>query len=74
MVAATAAVALAPGADNPALRAYPDPVPEDVSFDTVVKSQPFPFMKYPVTVIGTKVHPEEFHVTPSGEVQAVDTP
>ena len=56
------------GATRPALRAYPNPVPEDTSFDTVVKSQPFPFMKYPVTIIGAKVHPEEFHLTPSGQL------
>jgi hypothetical protein len=56
------------GEDNPALRAYPDPLPEDVSFDGVVKSQPFPFMKYPVPIIGLKTHPEEVHVTPSGQL------
>ena len=56
------------GADQAALRAYPDPLPEDTSYDTVVKSQPFPLMKYPVTIIGAKVHPEEVHVTPSGEL------
>ena len=56
------------GSDAAALRAYPDPVPEDASFDTVVKSQSFPFMKYPVNVLGTKVHPEEFHLTSSGEI------
>ena len=60
--------ASAQGADNPALRAYPDPLPEDVSFDVVVKSQPFPFMKYPVPIIGLKTHPEEVHVTPSGQL------
>jgi hypothetical protein len=58
----------AQAADNPALRAYPDPLPEDVSFDVVVKSQPFPFMKYPVPIVGLKTHPEEVHVTPSGQL------
>jgi len=56
------------GGDAAALRAYPNPLPEDANFDTVVKSQPFPFMKYPVNIIGAKVHPEEFHVTPSGQL------
>ena len=58
----------ASAADQSALRAYPDPLPTDTSFDTVVKSQAFPLMKYPVTIIGAKVHPEEVHVTPSGEL------
>ncbi len=56
------------GAEESALRAYPDPVPEDASFATVVGSQPFPRMKYPVPIIGAKAHPEEVHVTPSGEL------
>jgi hypothetical protein len=55
-------------AEPTALRAYPDPLPEDTSFDTVVKSQPFPFQKFPVTIVGAKVHPEEVHVTPSGQL------
>ena len=67
-VLTAACTAVVQAADNPALRPYPDPLPEDVSFDTVVKSQPFPFMKYPVPIIGAKVHPEEVHVTPSGEL------
>ncbi len=56
------------GGDAAALRAYPDPVPEDVTFDAVVKSQSLPFMKYPVNALGAKVHPEEFHLTSSGEI------
>jgi hypothetical protein len=60
--------ALACGADQPKLRGYPDPLPEDASYETVVKSQPFPLMKYPVTIIGAAFHPEEVHVTPSGEL------
>ncbi|MBP7937308.1 MAG: hypothetical protein KA354_21905 [Phycisphaerae bacterium] len=55
-----------PAADENALRGYPEPVPEDASFETVVNSQPFPRMKIPVPIIGAKVHPEEVHVTPSG--------
>jgi hypothetical protein len=58
----------AQAADKPALRGYPDPVPEDVSYEAVVGSQPFPLMKYPVPIIGAKVHPEEVHVTPSGQL------
>ena len=54
------------GGGGNALRAYPDAIPEDTNFDSVVKSQPFPVMKYVVNVIGAKVHPEEFHVTSSG--------
>jgi hypothetical protein len=56
------------GAETSALRAYPDPVPEDASFASVVGSQAIPRMKYPVPIIGAKVHPEEIHVTPSGEL------
>ena len=56
------------GSDPAALRAYPSPLPQDASYDTVVNSQNFPTMKYPVTIIGAKVHPEEVHVTPSGEL------
>ncbi len=36
---------LAQAAENSELRAYPEPLPEDFSFDTVVQSQSFPFMK-----------------------------
>jgi predicted RNA binding protein with dsRBD fold (UPF0201 family) len=61
------------GEDGSALRAYPDVMPADVSFDAVVKSQPFPFMKYVVNIIGAKVHPEEFHVTSAGEIIAPHT-
>lgn len=64
----TMCAAFARAADVPLLRAYPDPVPDDVTFDTVVKSQSLPFMKYPVNALGTKVHPEEFHLTSSGEL------
>ncbi len=49
-----------------ALRAYPVAMPRDISFEAVVKSQPFPAMKYPVPIIGWKEHPEEVHVTPNG--------
>jgi len=48
-----------------ALRAYPDPIPPDATFD-MVAAQPFPAMKYPVAIIGWKEHPEEVHVTPAG--------
>ncbi|MBN2022179.1 MAG: hypothetical protein JW809_05250 [Pirellulales bacterium] len=61
-------VASALAADDAALRAYPDPVPEDVAFDDVVRGDPFPRMKYPVPIVGARVHPEEIHVTPSGEL------
>jgi hypothetical protein len=57
------------GADEDAasyLRAFPDPIPADIAFDTVVNSQPFPPLKYPVPIIGWKAHPEEVHVTPTG--------
>jgi hypothetical protein len=53
---------------------YPDPLPDDVTYDTVVKSQSFPLMKYVVNVIGAKFHPEEFHLTSSGELIAPYTP
>lgn len=62
------AVARASASDANALRGYPEPVPEDVSFEAVLNSQPFPRMKIPVPIIGAKVHPEEVHVTPSGEL------
>jgi hypothetical protein len=58
------------GGGGNALRAYPDAIPEDTNFDSVVKSQPFPVMKYVVNVVGAKVHPEEFHVTSSGQLTA----
>jgi hypothetical protein len=68
MVVLTLAGANAQADDRSALRAYPEAVPEDTSFDMVVGSQPFPRMKYPVPIIGAKVHPEEVHVTGSGEL------
>jgi hypothetical protein len=68
------AVASSRGDDNTTPHGYPDPLPDDVSFDTVVKSQSFPFMKYVVNVFGAKVHPEEFHLTASGELIAPYTP
>jgi hypothetical protein len=55
-------------ADPPGIRGYPNPLPEDTSYDTVVNSQSLPPVKYPVTVIGAAYHPEEVHVTPSGEL------
>jgi hypothetical protein len=61
-----AAPATRPEERNPVLRAYPDRIPPDVSFETVVSSQPFPAVKYPVPVIGWKNHPEEVHVAPNG--------
>lgn len=48
------------------LRAYPRPMPTDVSYETVVGSQSLPAMKYPVPIVGWKHHPEEVHVTPTG--------
>jgi hypothetical protein len=68
LILVAAWAALACGADQPALKGYPSPLPEDTCYDTVVKSQSFPAMKYPVTIIGAKVHPEEVHVTPTGEL------
>ncbi|OGD21213.1 MAG: hypothetical protein A2W03_10585 [Candidatus Aminicenantes bacterium RBG_16_63_16] len=50
------------------VRAYPDVIPKDVSFETVVSSQPYPPVKYPVPIIGWKEHPEEFHVAPKGAI------
>jgi hypothetical protein len=50
------------------VRAYPDAIPKDVSFETVISSQPYPPIKYPVPIIGWKEHPEEFHVTPNGAI------
>ncbi len=63
-----ACAASARGDGGGPLRAYPDVMPADVSFDAVVKSQSLPLMKYVVNVIGAKVHPEEFHVTSSGQL------
>ena len=50
------------------VRAYPDVIPKDVSFASVISSQPYPSIKYPVPIIGWKEHPEEFHVTPNGAI------
>ncbi|HVP90195.1 MAG TPA: hypothetical protein VMS75_03150 [Terriglobales bacterium] len=58
--------ALRPQSSDPVRRAYPQTIPPDVSFETVVSSQPFPPVKYPVPVIGWKDHPEEVHVAPNG--------
>jgi hypothetical protein len=49
-------------------------MPEDTSFDSLVKSQPFPLMKYVVNAIGAKVHPEEFQLTSSGQLMVPLTP
>jgi len=61
-----AAPGLRPDGTNPSLRAYPDTISPDLSFDDVVSSQSFPPVKYPVPVIGWKNHPEEVHVAPNG--------
>ncbi|HVP90817.1 MAG TPA: hypothetical protein VMS75_06325, partial [Terriglobales bacterium] len=61
-----AAPALHPQQSDPVRRAYPETIPPDISFETVVSSQPFPPVKYPVPVIGWKEHPEEVHVAPNG--------
>jgi len=58
--------ALRPEERNTVLRAYPDRIPPDVTFEALVSSQPFPPVKYPVPVIGWKNHPEEVHVAPNG--------
>lgn len=47
-------------------RGFPDPMPADISFSTVVSSQDYPKLRYPVPIIGWKNHPEEIHVTPAG--------
>lgn len=48
-------------------KAFPDPIPPDATFDTVVSSQPALVpLRYPVPIIGWKNHPEEIHVTPEG--------
>jgi hypothetical protein len=69
-VAAAAVLLVIPAARpeerNPVLRAYPDRISPDVSFESVVSGQPFPPVKYPVPVIGWKNHPEEIHVAPNG--------
>jgi hypothetical protein len=48
------------------LRAYPDRISPDLTFEAVVAGQPFPPVRYPVPVIGWKEHPEEIHVAPNG--------
>ncbi len=48
------------------LKAYPDKISPDLTFETVVSSQPFPPVKYPVPILGWKHHPEEIHVAPNG--------
>jgi hypothetical protein len=67
-VSIVACVGWAVAADFPGIRGYPTPLPEDVSYERVVGSQRLPPVKYPVTVIGAAYHPEEVHVTPSGEL------
>ena len=48
-------------------RAFPDPIPTDADFQTVVEAQPqYSKLRYPVPIIGWKHHPEEIHVTPEG--------
>lgn len=47
-------------------RAYPTPMPADITFAKVLAEYPYPGMRYPVPVIGWKHHPDEIHVTPSG--------
>jgi len=59
---------------SPALRAYPDRIPEDLTFETVTASQLYPPVKYPVPVIGWKNHPEEIHVAPNGALVFPKTP
>jgi hypothetical protein len=56
------------------LRAYPDRIPPDLTFEAVVAAQPFPPVKYPVPVIGWKEHPEEIHVAPNGALVFPRTP
>lgn len=51
-------------------RAYPDAISKDVSFETVISSQPYPAIRYPVPIIGWKEHPEEFHAAPNGALIA----
>jgi hypothetical protein len=57
---------LRPQGTEPVLRAYPERIDPDLTFEAVVSSQPFPPVKYPVPVIGWKEHPEEIHVAPNG--------
>jgi len=51
---------------GPVFRAYPDRIPEDLTFEAVVAAQPYPPVKYPVPIIGWKNHPEEIHAAPNG--------
>lgn len=59
---------------SPVLRAYPDRISPDLTFEAVVTGQPFPPVKYPVPVIGWKEHPEEIHVAPNGALVFPKTP
>jgi hypothetical protein len=59
---------------SPVLRAYPDRISLDLTFEAVVTGQPFPPVKYPVPVIGWKEHPEEIHVAPNGALVFPKTP
>ncbi|HEX3720861.1 MAG TPA: hypothetical protein VH595_23160 [Verrucomicrobiae bacterium] len=60
-------IAAANGEDAIFKRAFPNPIPTDADFDTVVSSQPeYAKLKYPVPIIGWAYHPEEIHVTPEG--------
>jgi hypothetical protein len=61
-----AVLPLRPEEQDSVRRAYPEKIPRDVSFETVVSSQPFPPVRFPVPVIGWKNHPEEIHVAPNG--------
>jgi len=60
------AAALRAQGTDPVLRAYPERIDPDLTFEAVVSSQPFPPVRYPVPVIGWKDHPEEIHVAPNG--------
>jgi hypothetical protein len=54
-------------------RAFPNPIPSDTTFDTVVSSQPALVpLRYPVPIIGWKDHPEEIHITPEGALVLPD--
>jgi hypothetical protein len=59
---------------SPVLRAYPERISPDLTFEAVVAGQPFPPVKYPVPVIGWKEHPEEIHVAPNGALVFPKTP
>jgi hypothetical protein len=59
---------------SPVLRAYPERISPDLTFEAVVAGQPFPPVKYPVPVIGWKEHPEEIHVAPNGALVFPRTP